>query len=68
MTYLIEVLDTDGYELSHYEEETIKEAKRRARYYFSDAYARAIEAYGPVSPVAKVRVSRNGECVFDLYR
>jgi hypothetical protein len=67
--YLIEAFDTDGCTVTVDSAETIKDAKVRAKYFMSREYVRAIEAEQPDDEmVAKVRVTRNGTCIFDLFR
>lgn len=55
-------LDSDGAAVES-SWETVGEAKRRARYYTSTAYARMAELS---EPLGYARVVVDGECVFDV--
>lgn len=62
-SYTIEAFDADGFSMGATDRDTIKEAKERAKYMLTPAYANAIE-----TERAAVRVeilNGEGDCVWD---
>lgn len=68
-TYTAVLLDSDGCETVSNELETMKDAKARAKYLLSDAFAAAIESNHADLNTRKVEVlDQSGECVWDEFR
>lgn len=61
------LLDKNGYEITREERESIKDAKDRAKYLISDAYAKSAETTHENLGTDKVEIRVNGECIYDWF-
>jgi hypothetical protein len=64
--YSVRLLDNEGEVIMASLQETLKDAKKRARYLLSDAYPFAAGTSHEDLQTSKVEIWKCGECVFDV--
>jgi hypothetical protein len=63
----VKLLDNDGFTITEQECETVKEAKERARYYLSEAYAKESETTHAAWKTHKAEIVCDGEIIHDFF-
>lgn len=64
--YRVTLLDTDGYEISESQADSLKEAKATMAYMLTDEYARGAETTHETMGTQKAEVrNTKGECILD---
>jgi hypothetical protein len=66
--YIITLLAIDGCEIAQRYDETLREAKKIAKYLISEDFARSCESTGAAMSFHKVEIcNRAGDCLFDQF-